>query len=265
MKNGPVLYKYFNFKNRKVLHSVLKIGVLKFSSPDEFNDPFDCRVSIKKGSTIEELIKWCKKKKLSESEIRTIVERIQSNEINIDIPFPDSIKQSKEHRILCMTSDCRNILMWSHYGNNHTGLCLGFKTYLGLGSQLLKFNQGDLNIDLSMEGYLPIKAIEYSIQMPKPFDFYNDDNIRFIEFLRTKSEDWKYESEYRILMRKYAIKNKLVHYGKNELCEVIFGCKTKTSDMAYIKRMLKNNDSSIKYFKCKMNDFEYSLAVDELE
>src|SRR5580658_7168634 len=69
---------------------------LKLATMDDLNDPFDL------------------------ASIDTTDERINSALTALVADFRDRIG------LLCFSRNWDNLLMWSHYGASHTGICLGF-------------------------------------------------------------------------------------------------------------------------------------------
>ena len=51
-KFGGKLYKYYSFEDKYSIEN-LKNGLVHFSKPEKFNDPFDCSVSISLDKIIE--------------------------------------------------------------------------------------------------------------------------------------------------------------------------------------------------------------------
>ena len=51
-KFGGKLYKYYSFEDKYSIEN-LKNGLVHFSKPEKFNDPFDCAVSISLDKIIE--------------------------------------------------------------------------------------------------------------------------------------------------------------------------------------------------------------------
>lgn len=87
-----------------------------------------------------------------------------------------------EKAILCFSRNWDNLLLWSHYGNSHTGICLGFD-----------ISEGEVgeNYDtdvLYQANLLQIRRIE-----DISFDLAN-------RMLRTKHESWSYEQEVRLFV-----------------------------------------------------------------
>lgn len=70
--------------------------------------------------------------------------------------------------------------MWSHYAQNHTGICIGFNT------EVSPFNS--------------VKKVTYSETRPK-VEFNSTPETLIEQILLTKSQHWKYEREWRVLKR----------------------------------------------------------------
>jgi Protein of unknown function (DUF2971) len=84
--------------------------------------------------------------------------------------------------ILCLSRNWDNLLLWSHYGASHTGICLGFDIPEG--------DPGD-NYDTDVL-YQP-NLLQIRSQDDVNFDLAN-------RLLRTKHESWSYEQEVRMFV-----------------------------------------------------------------
>lgn len=85
--------------------------------------------------------------------------------------------------LLCFSRNWDNLLMWSHYGSSHTGVCLGFDIPDG--------NPGE-NFDTDVL-YQPSL-----IPRPRRREDVNLDLV--FRLLRTKHESWSYEQEVRMFV-----------------------------------------------------------------
>ncbi|HIF9075994.1 TPA: DUF2971 domain-containing protein [Photobacterium damselae] len=186
------LYKYLPDSEGSL--KVLLDGTLKFSSYDEFNDPFDCIVDYDVKSSIEyiksrpELFKAAgdqnnlspaKRLQMKNVMLKAIEKSLISGKLNNDI--------SSKWGICCLSSICDNILMWSHYADNHRGFIVEFSTE--------QQKQGMVN---NPEYYLASWPIKYSKEMPhRSLSTRDFDGVQ--EQFLTKSLDWEYENEYRCI------------------------------------------------------------------
>jgi len=84
-------------------------------------------------------------------------------------------------RIYCLAPDPCSTLMWSHYADNHRGVCLEFAT----NNDLFRCAQKVIYLR-KYPVWRPHKLLETSIE----------------EALLTKSKDWQYEEEYRVIAKR---------------------------------------------------------------
>jgi hypothetical protein len=127
---------------------------------------------------------------------------------------------SEETGILCFSRAWSNPVLWSHYGDKHKGLCLGF--------------------DVPDEAVIPVnyepKRLKIDIKQDLKKDQSGETMMRRI--LSTKFEDWRYEDEFRIFVSidESDIKTGLYYkdFGEDlSLKEVIIGpkCHFSVSDL----------------------------------
>src|SRR5690606_39110480 len=117
-----------------------------------------------------------------------------SYELNISISkiFRDVL--DKKYGILSLSSKSNNVLMWSHYADKHKGFLIGF-------NENLWHNEV---VDFINKTNKDFYKVEYTKIRPQ---FKNVDSIFkeellddfFFKILATKSSQWKYENEYRLI------------------------------------------------------------------
>jgi hypothetical protein len=141
-----------------------------------------------------------------------------------------------------------NILMFSHYANDHRGICFGVNPQ---------------KLADSMESPKVIKAdvrpVWYFSKMP-PLDFGREPAL----CVTCKHDVWKYEEEYRLfLLRKASpLPSGAYKFGPESLTSVIFGCRASDKCISFIKTV-SGHLPSIKYFKaCRQPN---RFGVDLLE
>jgi hypothetical protein len=91
--------------------------------------------------------------------------------------------------ILCLTTKWDDILMWSHYGDHHKGICVGFRT--------------------DKDAFQLAHDVTYTADLPvirRPSD--DHDAVLRKAFL-TKADCWRYENEWRILRPKQDLLEKV--------------------------------------------------------
>lgn len=164
------LYKYCSTSTETQLSRTLDTlsGRAYFPTPSKFNDPFElsAKVNISTSPLLDQLSTREKEE----------VQRI------FRLRTPEAVSEEWRGKIgiLCLTEDPLNILMWSHYAHNHTGICIGFDT------ESSPFNSA--------------KQVTYNGERPQA-EFNSDPESLINRVLLTKSQHWKYEREWRVLKR----------------------------------------------------------------
>lgn len=259
-----MIYKYrdWNDKNHK---KILFDNELWFSSPSNFNDPYDSVIPLRYDKlTDKEFLTLMKEsinlefnkspRIIKRDEYRKVQKFLKKNKHYktefMNIKYPIILNQFI--KILSLSKIPNNILMWSHYSNNHTGICLGF-------------DEEKLEIDLKnnknrLEAYqISIVDINYSYEIPiiKPKLKENDVTYNLFEpLLITKHTNWNYEKEKRIIIFK-SNKNKY-YYSSDTLKECYLGCKMEKDKKAEVIEILKKS-----FPNCKI--FEYQRSFDKFE
>ena len=231
-------YKYCPVYQDKSLDTEYSITNLlkdqvKFSTRKDFNDLFDSKVNLIK-PTRKELkqlsgqLKTSTRKKFKDvfySE--DWKSKIEMFEYSVEKVFDDYL-------YYCVTDKNDNNLMWSHYANSHKGFCIEWDS-TKLQAEKVKYQPQIPSINL-------IDLIETHTGL-------GDDTkvgIAIWKALRTKLNEWKYESEYRFQMsnsmKQLIVKQEpnfaLVKYEPNWIKSIIWGCRTTERTKQYIKENL---------------------------
>ncbi len=127
------LYKYYSFhkeRDRSRLN-----GILFFSSPIDFNDPYDCQTDVK-NNTLDILSKggvysmeWLPGKLMELGFPDEKIEKLATGlcDDNNNIVTQVHLRQIEKLGILCLTNTDTSITMWAYY-TNHLGYCLQYDT-----------------------------------------------------------------------------------------------------------------------------------------
>ncbi len=105
------------------------------------------------------------------------------NQRRTSVPSYQQIVQTffNFHGAISFTESKSNLLMWSHYADEHRGLALGF--------------------DNNHFFFSKLKRVEYDSTIPDEFikDIDINDNDSLLKLFYLKSDEWKYEKEHRIV------------------------------------------------------------------
>ncbi len=222
---------------------ILKGNTLRFSDPTTFNDPFDCSEKILQVSYNPKLIKNI----LKDSNLNRRKRRKISDKDVYKNQNPIMREKRKEFKISCFSGVNDNVLMWSHYGDKHNGICCGF------------------NFPIKYENKFTIVRVKYLEKVEKlagDIDLYKV----ILFWLSTKSLVWKYEEEYRaITLSKNTSENyENVEFDKEYLKEIIFGCNVKKNKILETLKKLRDSGVNIGNISIKrafLDPENYNLKI----
>ena len=239
------LYKYCKF-SQHLLASLAK-NTMWVSSSAKFNDIFDCQYQEDSEFNLRHA-----------KEIRAVnAVRTEENESTlIDIPEGDLTKDKLEQirnntlvqikkylcsfGIYCFSEIPDSLLLWSHYGGNHFGVCL-------------EYTVDTLDPD---NGF--VRPVSYSTQYPHLAlsEFHGDILKTTIRIVTTKSMEWAYEKEWRYVV--YNTKDReIIHPFK--LTGIIFGARIPNENQCTIEAIMKGQD--VCYSKAVQSSNQYKINI----
>ena len=215
-----VLYKYYC--NIDFVLEVIHDNKIYFSNPiKHFNDPFDCRLELEMEGTVNEwekrIARTAKAKKMRKLKPTDLTKAALEQKKAMDDP---ETRRTVVENVLkpvgmfCLSGSKDDILMYSHYSNNHKGVCLAFDLRKNINQLISRLRVLVQPINYKSE-YTPLKYVKNSSEELVEFNLF------------TKSERWKCEDELRIVDTQ--------NYGNHDipeqmLVEIIFGCQAKEED-----------------------------------
>lgn len=233
------LYKYQTFNQYS--EENLKKRQIYFPTPADLNDPFDCAVPFKfTDSSNEELETVFRmfsdpledKKVISDQyltdgkpdkrfgvDIDHLAKKVNNIQLNYFQKmgvacFSDSPSQNPD-----------NILLWSHYAKGHKGFCLEF----------------DTNFPPFQGSEIDIQEVKYETEYPSASSASAVIGGKiWINPLITKSNEWSYEHEWRLIVDKGST---FFNYDPKALTSVYFGCLMPNDDKEKIVQILKGSST----------------------
>lgn len=139
-----------------------------------------------------------------------------------------------QYGVCCFSDSPDNGLLWSHYANSHRGICIEFET-----TECAVLNK--------------IKQVNYLDQCPT---FTTEERE---ELFLNKSFHWKYEKEYRIVLKDCA--NKVVEINKPAIKAVYFGVKA-NSELA-LQVAVQAQESGLSLKKAGLTKADYTIDFAE--
>jgi hypothetical protein len=156
----------------------------------------------------------------------------------------------QQFRVCCFSKHHNNLLRWAHYADNHRGICLEY----------------DIPDDVHRTSFFPIKYSESQPVLEKVERFPEGDpnvgalslKIQDAVFL-TKSEDWKYEEEWRMLrITERPLEKGEKHAIPGKLSAVYFGLRTNEAAKKIIYRLVPS-ESRIQFWQASLQTGHFSL------
>jgi len=260
------LYHYERF-NPEYLHDTLSKRRIHCSDPANLNDPWDCRPwfdsdALDDPKLMEEFIEWMfsftPTKPISDEEARAAQKEIRTNpryrQGILDRWSTDFMKTIPGRwGLYCLTPVADSTLMWSHYANNHRGICLEFGLEHPLFGSAL-----EVSYLSSYPKWSPHSLVETGAY----------------QVLLTKSDDWRYEREFRIIglsdgvNRRFAdledhplvVKDGFLNLPTGSLKAVIAGCE---ADYESIRAVAVAADPALKVKRAIRSPNKYRLKIVE--
>lgn len=259
-----ILFKYRNFtldNNRNKSHfDDLINGEFFFSSPRNFNDPFDCDIPINyqeftdNPKSIERYVKMGMEKfpeYFKDARFPNVVKEVLAANTLTNIEFINKhtadMQEDLKNAVGIYSTSAKNdsLLMWSHYSNSHTGFCFGIDT-----NQLME--------NLTVES---IGKVKYATQYPliSPLD-EGLDQLR--KQLLYKSDGWNYEKEYRILLMHRA--NKSVRITLNCINSIYLGLNISIENTERFLSLRSSIFTKTKFYQMQKSPKEFRIISKEI-
>lgn len=258
-KPSRFLYKYRTVDENDTismnrLRDIIVKSKLWLSSPIDFNDPFDMSGKISVAATADEkfdrinkLIKDHKIRFKERKRKRVEFMRMSTEALGNKVKSIFN-ENTSSTGVYSFAGDAKNILMWSHYAKDHTGICIQFER-----ARDFRKLSGAISVDYSLE-YPELNWIKASFQ--------ND--IKNV--LLRKHVGWSYEQESRII--KIGDAHKYLHFDPQAVVGIILGCRITEKKRMAIEELLKERYHaglpSVRLYSAQKHDSRYQLMIKRL-
>lgn len=214
------LYKYVTAERI----DILKSGMIRFTQPSVFNDPFEMSPYIEAIATDQFI-----DNKFNKEHQAHVLKAYNNRPFSFrwKIPFSqfylsfekselvNKIKDSAKGAalsaaresipnnidaavgILSLTNSLDNLLMWAHYADSHKGMVIEFNGEHEFFNRRVVDSQNTLGLDADLrKEYGFLRPVKYDKNRPA----LTVSEIKDFSQLLVKSDDWAYEEEVRLLM-----------------------------------------------------------------
>lgn len=289
MKIPNRLYKYRAFSDLSL--SSLVEDKLFFADPSSFNDPLDTKpnlkvdlpdfqlediltrlieqrvsgeleaaaktVSYKGPKTQDHIVRQSQKQ--GQRSLEDIRYHAGNPDLEVDKPLSFLLGHAIENELLrrydggifSLATRHSCPLMWSHYGDQHRGLAIGYSIPEDSRENLFKVRYGG-------ESQVEASKILDMLDGNKTARREVDDSV-----LLKKAQDWRYEKEWRLIGQRGQQDSQI------ELEEVVFGMRCTMPVIYTVVRALENRRRTVRFYEIrrKPNTFllkRYTLNFDEI-
>lgn len=153
------------------------------------------------------------------------------------------LRQEKlQYKIFCCSKEYSNILMWSHYADNHKGICLEIEIDENICKEQNIFNR-KIVYRAKLVSIVPKNSVK--------------DNAKYI--LKHKLSKWNYEKEIR-----FFIKNQTPNsYKIGNITSILLGARCNTNDKKLVEEWIGKNLVALK--KVDFNENTNRMEIIENE
>lgn len=153
-----------------------------------------------------------------------------------------------ERGVCCFSSSYSNPLLWSHYGDQHKGLCVGYGTDRNPAPELKEVIYGG---NRSINTSILIKAFLFN-DTEAQSDLDRDVLLR-------KAKGWKYEGEWRLIGKQGLQDSPLL------LKEVTFGLRCSSSIIHSVVKALEGRRNEVKFYEMYIVRGSYEIRRRDLD
>lgn len=271
------LYRYRKFN--EFTKDELNKSYIYLSSPLRLNDPFDCRldaeVDLPFNKATEEISSLFDEMLDDEDDfIRElggkIISDIQGSTEEIialkkNYYFIMTLRKTfDQDGIVCFTDSADNSLMWFHYADGGKGICIeyAFPEDSGILNSLAAVVYTDIYPNLRMPCF--------SDNLDKPLNFDKGESIiskEWSDFVNqmvlTKSKEWAYENEWRLILPGYA--NKKLFLEENYQASIYVGSEMNYKNMSSLLNILRKKKIPPKVFRVDRKEKEFGFYFSKIE
>lgn len=267
MKDVPNYF--FKYTSAKTAKTILSSRKMRWNSPLNFNDPFDCYFSYNFGQDLDDDL--CLQQAWTEAlyenrdtkghfdKLEQILNSLRTGYMSKEqlmetakLMVPDLkvglkgfvqeerdrwLKDLSTYRIFCVCENIENLLLWAHYADCHKGIAFQLQT--------------DTDTDPALKTAQPVIYSQSPPRGEAVKDFVagyllgkkTDVNSYFKTMMLTKSDHWSYEKEWRVLT--FAMNDPEASYedllfNPKEISKVYLGARISSEDRSYFLQKASN-------------------------
>ncbi len=265
------LFKYRDFGKYTIL-SLLTEGVW-IPKPAQLNDPFDAQLKMSNSdvsldefkSACSPIQNWCEDEGVDVISNEVLESLFENNKPNEELRKEIKLFrqfwniESEKIGILSLSEDPESTTMWSHYAENHTGICIGYdpiklapKSPNGVKDWLRKVEYLEEH-EIIRNAYLLFAKAGMGEQPKLVTD-------QLFKMFSTKSVDWSYEKEWRFICPDLG--GDVYHLEIDAITSITFGLRTSVETKTAVSHLLKYHQMKVKIFQAIR--CEHTIGLDRI-
>jgi hypothetical protein len=248
----PYLYYYMSLADQKrgYAEELVLQDKMYFKPYDRLNDPFEARIAFTYDASDEIRTAYWRdfleetSPGYSEDTLNRALEGSRQPDA-LDRMSAELIKEIETRGVYCLTECINNLLLWAHYADGHRGVCFRFRTD-GLFRDFGNHKVGML-IQMGYQKRYPTVS------------FYRDGLFKKARaVLATKSSDWRYEREWRLL---YNAGPGHAPISPVILDAVIAGCRVSGTDLAFLREIVAKRTHRLDLLRASRNEGVFGVTI----
>lgn len=236
------IYKYCSYETIK---KILISQKLRFTNPLNFNDPFDSDIEIIEfdaANMCDEVKDEVKMAFALAKAPEAFIKKVSNAKIE-EMYRGALIDKINRSSVCCFSLSSNNTLMWSHYAENHKGVCLEFDLEIG-------------DIEILHEDKVGILGkVDYDRK--EKINYLKDKDEALFKLFCSKNKDWEYEKEARIVLL-----DKIgdIKFKKNCITGMIYGLRLREENKRNeLKELCKQHEYDIKFKEITKRNFDITV------
>ena len=240
------MFKYYKISDISLVEKIIGSNpTIKFSQASNFNDPFEFKFNFKinPNSKINKINYFKTNPNHTLNDFETWKNGINDNFIWY---LEQEIRKVafQTYRLTCFSRSNENNLMWSHYADNHKGICIEYS------DDLLQYFKSS-NI------FLGSGNVQYSIH-PASISISEDIVTMAKKIFFKKQSEWRYEKEFRIILNS---STEYFEINPKFIKSVTIGSKCSYDVSSEIIRICERNN--IKIYHAIAMGKDYKIKIEE--
>ncbi len=240
-------YNLFKFRDidKYLIDSLVK-GTLYFAHTSKLNDPFDCQLDLQKAAE--------RAAKKVTGEKRKSLEGLAS----LDGYFVDLQPHITNSGISSFTLQMDNPLLWSHYANEHKGLCLMYE----FEEPFLMDSKNEI-VGAAPVEYGDNLLTDWLVDNAPRVDGsdFNQFTLDIVKRIFTiKNSCWEHEEEAIIIRPKEGA----LDIPKNYLKQICFGMNTSSDDIDLVTKLANDSGYKVNYSIVERADSDFGIKFVDL-